>query len=87
MPNGTLTIDANSAYTLISSDNRPLLRGTMYTQNRQRTRRAKSEPSRGQLILYDDATGKLGTMSFEFAGDDMIEIIGMTEKCVTKRQQ
>jgi Tfp pilus assembly protein PilF len=88
MPNGTLTIDANSAYTLISSDNRPPLRGTMYTQNRQRTRRAKSEPSRGQMILYDDATEKLGTMSFEFSGDGMIEIIGMTgTKYVTKRRQ
>lgn len=88
MPNGTLTIDANSAYTLISSDNRPPLRGTIYTQSRQRTRRTKSEPLRGQMSLFDDASGKLGTMSFKFIDDGEMEIIVMSgTKYVTTRQR
>jgi hypothetical protein len=88
MQKAILTIEGNSAYTLTSSDNRPPLHGTIYTHNRQRARRTTSEPSRGQMTLYDEATGKIGTMAFEFTGDGEMEIIGMSgTKYVTRRQR
>lgn len=87
MPKAILMIEGNSAYLLTSSDDRSQLRGTIYTHNRQRARRATSEPSRGQMTLYDETTGKIGTMSFDFTGDGEMEIIGMSgTKYVVRRQ-
>ncbi len=88
MPKGTLTIETDSTYTLISSKDGSTIHGTAYTQGRQRTRRSTSEPSNGQMMLYDDATGQIGTMSFKFLEGDAMEMIGMSgTKYVTKRQR
>lgn len=88
MPKVILTIEAGSTYTLISSKDGSTIRGTAYTQGRQRTRRSTSEPSNGQMMLYDDATGQIGTMSFKFLEGGAMEMIGMSgTKYVTKRQR
>ena len=88
IPKRTLTIQNDSTYILTSSNDGSTIHGTMYMQGRQRTRRSRSEPASGEMMLYHEATGQIGAMSFEFIGDGVMEVIGMTgTKYATRRQR
>jgi len=88
MPKVTLTIEANSTYSLISSKDGSTIRGTAYTQGKQRTNRSASKSSNGHMMLYDEATGQIGTMSFTLIDDGTMEIIGVSgTKYLTRRQR
>ncbi|MGE3151118.1 MAG: tetratricopeptide repeat protein [Nitrospiraceae bacterium] len=88
-PKRLLTIGPDSRYTLVASDDSPTIRGTAYLQNKQRGgRRGKSEPSSGQIMLYDDQSGQVGSMWFEMTGDDVMQLTGASgTKYAAKRQR
>jgi hypothetical protein len=41
------------------------------------TGRGRPEPSRGQMMLYDETSGQIGTMWYEFTERDVMEITEM----------
>jgi len=87
-PKRMLTIGADSRYTLVSSNDGSTFRGTAYLQGNQSGRRSKSEPSSGQIMLYDDHSGNVGSMWFEVTGDGTMQLTGASGvKYATKRQQ
>ncbi|MEX5214221.1 MAG: tetratricopeptide repeat protein [Nitrospiraceae bacterium] len=88
-PKRLLTIGPDSRYTLVASNDNSTIRGTAYLQNKQRGgRRGKSEPSSGQIMLYDDQSGQVGSMWFEMTGDDVMQLTGASgTKYATKRQR
>jgi hypothetical protein len=50
--------------------------------------RGRTEPSRGQMMLYDERSGQIGTMWYEFTDRDVMEITEMDRtKYITKRQR
>ena len=83
----TLTIQSGSRYTLVTSTDGATIRGTAYLQTKQRGRRSQSEPTSGQIMLYDDQSGQVGSMWFELTGDGVMQLTGASGvKYATKRQ-
>lgn len=88
LPKKTLTIEANADYTLTSASDGSTSRGKMDVEMGRETGRARPEPSRGQMMLYDDTSGQIGTMWYEFTERDMMEITEMdSTKYITRRQR
>jgi hypothetical protein len=88
LPKKTLTIEANADYTLTSASDGSTSRGKMDVQMGRETGRARPEPSRGQMMLYDDTSGQIGTMWYEFTERDVMEITEMdSTKYITRRQR
>lgn len=86
LPKKTLTIGADASYRLVSTDG-SISEGKMDVQMGRVTGRARPEPSRGQMMLYDETSGQIGTMWYEFTGEGMMEITEMdSTKYVTKRR-
>jgi hypothetical protein len=75
-PKRILTIGPDSRYTLVASTDNSTIRGTAYLQSKQRGRRSKSEPSSGQIMLYDDQSEQVGSMIFEVTGDGVMQLTG-----------
>jgi Flp pilus assembly protein TadD len=87
LPKKTLTIESDADYTLVSTDG-STSRGKMDVQTGRDPVRGRSEPSRGQMMLYDESSGQIGTMWYEFTGPDAMEITEMdSTKYVTRRQR
>jgi hypothetical protein len=50
--------------------------------------RGRAEPSRGQMMLFDETSGQIGTMWYEFTDRDVMEITEMdSTKYRTRRQR
>ena len=87
LPKKTLTIESDANYKLLSTDG-SISQGKMDVQIGRDPVRGRSEPSRGQLMLYDETSGQIGTMWYEFTGPDVMEITEMdSTKYTTKRQR
>ena len=87
LPKKTLTIEADANYTLVSTDG-STSQGKMDVQMGRDPVRGRPEPSRGQMMLYDETSGQIGTMWYEFTERDVMEITEMdSTKYVTKRQR
>lgn len=71
-----LTIQPDSRYSLVTVTDGSTISGTAYLQNPQRGRRDKSEPSRGHIMLYDERSGQIGAMSYEFTDEHTLQLIG-----------
>jgi hypothetical protein len=77
LPKKTLTIEANADYTLLSVNDGATSKGKMDVQMGRDTGRGRPEPSRGQMMLYDETSGQIGTMWYEFTERDVMEITEM----------
>jgi len=87
LPKKTLTIESNSSYKLVSTDGASS-QGKMDVQIGRDPVRGRPAPSRGQMMLFDETTGQIGTMWYEFTGEGVMEITEMdSTKYVTKRQR
>jgi hypothetical protein len=87
LPKKTLTIESNAGYRLVSTDG-STSQGKMDVQIGRDPVRGRPEPSRGQMMLYDETSGQIGTMWYEFTDNGMMEITEMdSTKYVTKRQR
>lgn len=87
LPKKTLTIESDASYKLVSTDG-STSQGKMDVQIGRDPVRGRSEPSRGQMMLYDETSGQIGTMWYEFTGSDVMEITEMdSTKYVTRRQR
>lgn len=87
LPKKTLTIESDANYKLVSTDG-SISQGKMDVQIGRDPVRGRSEPSRGQMMLYDETSGQIGTMWYEFTGPDVMEITEMdSTKYTTKRQR
>lgn len=87
-PKRILTIQPDSRYTLVTVTDGATISGTAYLQSMQRGRRSKAEPSSGQILLHDERSGQIGSMSYESADDDTLQLIGASgTKYATKRQR
>ena len=87
LPKKTLTIESDASYKLLSTDG-STSQGKMDVQIGRDPVRGRSEPSRGQMMLYDETSGQIGTMWYEFTGPDAMEITEMdSTKYVTRRQR
>lgn len=87
LPKKTLTIEADAKFTLISTDG-STSQGKMDVQVGRDPVRGRPEPSRGQMMLYDETSGQIGTMWYEFTGEGQMEITEMdSTKYTTKRQR
>lgn len=83
-----LTIQPDSRYQLVTVDDGTMITGTAYLQGKQRGRRAKSEPASGQILLYDEQSGQIGALSYDFTTDDTLHLTGASgTKYVTTRQR
>lgn len=50
--------------------------------------RGRPEPFRGQMMLFDETSGQIGTMWYEFTDRDVMEITEMdSTKYRTRRQR
>ncbi len=86
LPTKTLTIENNANYKLVSTDG-SASEGKMDVQIGRDPVRGRPEPSRGQMMLFDETSGQIGTMWYEFKGDGVMEITEMdSTKYTTKRQ-
>jgi Tfp pilus assembly protein PilF len=87
-PKRILTIQPDSRYTLVTATDGATIGGTAYLQGKQRGRRSRSEPSNGQIMLYDDQSGQIGSMWYEVTGDGTMQLTGASgTKYATKRQR
>ena len=87
LPKKTLTIEADAKFTLVSTDG-STSQGRMDVQIGRDPVRGRPEPSRGQMMLYDETSGQIGTMWYEFTGEGLMEITEMdSTKYATKRQR
>ncbi len=87
LPKKTLTIGNDARYTLTSSDG-SMSEGKMNIQIGRDPVRGRPEPSRGQMMLYDETTGQIGTMWYEFTGEGAMDITEMdSTKYASKRQR
>ncbi|HEY6084196.1 MAG TPA: hypothetical protein VIU63_02305, partial [Nitrospira sp.] len=87
LPKKTLTIETDASYKLVSTDG-STSQGKMDIQIGRDPVRGRSDPSRGQMMLYDETSGQIGTMWYEFTGEGVMEIQEMdSTKYVTKRQR
>lgn len=86
LPKKTLTIASDARYTLASTDGSTST-GKMNIQLGRDPVRGRPDPSRGQMMLYDETSGQIGTMWYEFTGEGAMEITEMdSTKYNTKRQ-
>jgi tetratricopeptide (TPR) repeat protein len=87
LPKKTLTIENDASYKLVSTDGSTSA-GKMDVQIGRDPVRGRPEPSRGQMMLYDETSGQIGTMWYEFVEDGVMEITELdSTKYVTKRQR
>ena len=87
LPKKTLTIESDANYKLVSTDG-STSQGKMDVQIGRDPVRGRAEPSRGQMMLYDETSGQIGTMWYEFTDRDVMEITEMdSTKYVTRRQR
>jgi hypothetical protein len=87
LPKKTLTIEADADYSLVSTDG-SISQGKMNVQMGRDPVRGRVEPSRGQMMLYDETSGQIGTMWYEFTDAETMEITEMhSTKYQTKRQR
>lgn len=87
-PKRILTIQADSRYRLVTVTDGATISGIAYLQGSQRGRRGKTEPLRGQILLHDEQSGQIGSMSYEVIGDDTLQLIGASgTKYTTTRQR
>ena len=87
LPKKTLTIEADAKFMLVSTDG-STSQGKMDIQIGRDPVRGRPEPSRGQMMLYDETSGQIGTMWYEFTGEGLMEITEMdSTKYATKRQR
>lgn len=73
LPKKTLTIESDASYRLVSADGSTSA-GKMDVQIGRDPVRGRPEPSRGQMMLYDEVSGQIGTMWYEFTGNGVMEI-------------
>lgn len=86
LPKKTLTIESDASYKLASTDGSTSA-GKMDVQIGRDPVRGRPEPSRGQMMLYDETSGQIGTLWYEFVEDGVMEITEMdSTKYITKRQ-
>jgi predicted Zn-dependent protease len=87
LPKKTLTIESDASYKLISTDG-STSQGKMDVQIGRDPVRGRPDNTRGQMMLYDEVSGQIGTMWYEFTGEGVMEIQEMdSTKYVTKRQR
>lgn len=72
----TLTVEANANYTLVLKADGSATRGKMDVQGGRHVVRGRPEPSRGQMMLYDE-TGQVLTMYYEFVDRNVMQIIDL----------
>lgn len=71
-----LTIGRDSRYTLVTPGDGSTRSGTAYLQGKRQGRRNTTDPSNGQILLYDDQSGQVGSMWFELTGDGAVQLTG-----------
>jgi tetratricopeptide (TPR) repeat protein len=87
LPKKTLTIESNASYKLVSTDG-STSEGKMDVQIGVLTYPRRPDPTRGQMMLYDEVSGQLGTMWYEFTGEGVMEITEMdSTKYQTRRMR
>lgn len=87
LPKKTLTIESNAHYKLSSTDG-SISEGKMDVQIGHMSYPRGVDPSRGQMMLYNETSGQIGTMWYEFTDNGVMEITEMdSTKYVTKRRQ
>ncbi|MGQ0812359.1 MAG: tetratricopeptide repeat protein [Nitrospiraceae bacterium] len=70
----TLTVQANADFTLMSQNDGATSRGKIDVLVGRDVVRGRSEPSRGQMMLYDETSGQIGTMYYEFVDRHVMQI-------------
>lgn len=86
-PQKTLTIESDARYKLVSTDG-STSEGKMDIQIGRDPVRGRPDNTRGQMMLYDEVSGQIGTMWYEFTGDGVMEIQELdSTKYVTKRKR
>lgn len=86
LPKKTLTIEADADYSLVSTDG-STSKGKMDVQVGRDPVRGRSEPSRGQMMLYDETSGQIGTMWYEFTEAGVMHITEMDSTQYTTTRQ
>ena len=87
LPKKTLTIEPDANYRLVSTDG-STSEGKMDVQVGRDPVRGRQEPSRGQMMLYDETSGQIGTLWYEFTGEGVMEVTEMdSTKYITRRQR
>ena len=86
LPKKTLTIASDARYTLASTDGSTST-GKMNIQIGRDPVRGRPDPSRGQMMLYDETSGQIGTMWYEFTGEGAMEITEMDSTTYTTKRQ
>ncbi|HEX2055323.1 MAG TPA: hypothetical protein VHF07_02445, partial [Nitrospiraceae bacterium] len=87
LPKKTLTIEANASYSLVSTDG-SVSRGKADVMLGRDPVRGRVEPSRGQMMLYDETSGEIGAIWYEFTDAETMEITEMdSTKYITRRQR
>lgn len=74
LPKKILTIENSSNYTLVSTNDGSAKRGMIHMQGGRGKGHGRPEPSSGQMMLYDDTSGQMGTMWFEFTDTNVMQI-------------
>jgi len=69
----TLTIQANADYMIVTNNNNSTSRGKMDVKAGRDVVGGGSEHSRGQMMMFDE-TGEIGTMYYEFADRNVLQI-------------
>jgi hypothetical protein len=73
----TLTVDAGANYTIASANDGATTRGKMNVQIGRDMGRGRPEASRGQMMLFDETSGQVSTMWYEFTDRDVMQIIDL----------
>jgi tetratricopeptide (TPR) repeat protein len=76
LPKKTLTIDSNADYRLVSADG-TAAEGKMDIPTGRVPARGLPVPPSGQMMLYDERSGQIGMMWFEFTGEEAMQITDM----------
>jgi tetratricopeptide (TPR) repeat protein len=69
----TLTIEGNASYTLVTQSDGTTSRGKMDAQGGGHARIGGSEPSQGQMMMYEES-GEIRTMWYEFVDQDAMKV-------------
>jgi hypothetical protein len=86
LPKKTLTIEANADYSLVSTDG-STSHGKMDVQTGRDPVRGRVEPSRGQMMLYDETSGQIGTIWYEFTDGGVMDVTELDSTKYSARRQ
>ena len=75
LPVKTLNIEANATYQLKAANEGVVSRGMMTVQPGRNLNSGRPEPLQGQMLLYDEISGQVGTLYHDFTKSQAMEIV------------